>query len=171
SDMGSHCFAQRIQIVAAFEHRNDSSSTGPIGQIHNFFGHLCEITVFKQQPAEGIAPPRVKARRDDYQIWLKAFSNRPECIGKCFSVGPCRCSLRQRDVECRSFTLIESYLVRCAGSRVVGILVCRKVENGRITIKYVLSPVPVMNVPVDYQNAICSVMNLSIASRNCDVVE
>ncbi len=44
-------FAQRFQVVPAFEDRDDSPLGVAVGHLHYLFRHLSKIAVFKQQPA------------------------------------------------------------------------------------------------------------------------
>src|SRR5262245_50986597 len=58
-----------------------------------------------------------------------------------------------------------------ASARVKRVLVGRKIKDGRITPKDVLCPVAVVDIPVDDQNSLCSVLGLSISRRDRGIIE
>src|SRR5258707_15156940 len=77
----------------------------------------------------------------------------------------------QRNVESRSFALIQTSFVGCSRSRIVGILMRREIIDRWVPIEDFLSTVAVMNIPIDDQHAVRAVVNLGIPSRYRDVVE
>src|SRR6202048_4999129 len=82
-----------------------------------------------------------------------------------------RCSGGERDVERRSFPLVQSALANRACSGIVRILMRREVKHRRVAIENLLSAVSVMNIPIDYQDSIRSVVHLRVASGDGGVVE
>lgn len=94
-----------------------------------------------------------------------------QCIGKSLPVFTARGSAMQRNVECEALPAAAPALSCGAGSWIIRVLVCREIKHGRIEPEDVLGAVSVMDIPIDDQDPLHSILFLSVAGSNRRIVE
>ena len=66
--MGGNRFLQALQVVAAFQDRDNAPARGLVGKVHQLLRDPAEILGVQIQRGEGIAIMRIEARGDDDQF-------------------------------------------------------------------------------------------------------
>ena len=169
--MSSNRLAKCIEVVASFEHRNNSGRSVPLGKPHHFLSHFSKVRVFEQKSTQRIASPRIKSGRNDQQVGRKLSLNHFQSIDESLMMRASRGSFAERNVQCSPFALASAGLTRSAGSRIERMLMRRKIKDRRIVIENVLSAVAVMYIPVDDKYSFRAIASLRIACGDRGVVE
>ena len=77
-DMHGDGGSERLQVIAAFEHRNNAPSAMAIGRVHQIERDPGEIRLGQIEAAQRIAAMRIEARRDDEHIRLEGIERRKD---------------------------------------------------------------------------------------------
>src|SRR5262249_47197293 len=168
--MGLDGLSEGAEVVAALQHRHDPSRV-LVSQLQNLPGHVREIAVLEQQPAKGVAPPRIESCRDDDEIGWQFLLDDVEPLDKDFAVQSSLGSGAQRNVQVESFALAFASLVQASRAGVIRILMRREIKDRWIAIKDVLGAIAVMDIPIDDYDPFRSVSRLSISGAYRGVVE
>jgi hypothetical protein len=73
--MRTHRAAKQIEVIAAFEKRNDAALRVFLGEAQNFLCHLGEVGIFEHETAQRIAAMGIEAGGNDDEIRLKPASD------------------------------------------------------------------------------------------------
>src|SRR5215831_6966262 len=110
---------------------------------------------------------RIKSSRDDDQIRLELTTHLGQGSFKCAFLVRSRSSGAQREIQSVTKAAAHALLASRPGSRIPGILVRRKKEDGWIVVKNSLCAIAMMYIPIDNRHVLnLGVVPLSITG--CD---
>src|SRR6201987_5329866 len=82
-DMGCNRFLEALQIIAAFEHRDNSPGSTSVGEVHQLARHPAEIFSLEVEGGEGIAVMRIEAGGDDDELGCELLQSWKDAALEC----------------------------------------------------------------------------------------
>ena len=152
---------QSFQAVAAFQHRYNSPARMFFGDIEHDPGEIREIVVREEKPSQRVAQTRVKTCGDEHQIGLELVSGGDQLPSEGIQYFLSRPG-RQRTIQRRTFAAAFTRFGSRAGTWIPGRLVSAEEEYGPVIVKNILSTVSVVDIPIDNQNSLCTVLFLRV---------
>jgi len=113
----------------------------------------------------------VKAGGEHHEVGLEIISGGNQNLFKELAIHVISFTRSHRHIYGRTFTRPFTFFGRTSCSRIVRILVSTKKKDGRVVIKGMLRPIPMMHVPIDNQHARDSMLSLEVSGSNGHVVE
>jgi hypothetical protein len=148
-----HAAGEPVEIVAAFEHRDDASARPRVGRRAQPRGHLREALLRDAHAGERIVLERIESGADEQHVRLEPSERGQEhVVEDCHVVGVAR-TRGKPDVDRRATRPVAAELGRCAAAGVVRELMHRQVEHARVVPEDVLRAVAVVDVPVEDRDA------------------
>ena len=141
---GDHALTQRLQVVAALQHRRQA-------RLHReqHRGHLGIAVLRQRHPRQRVAVVPVEARRQQDHVGREAAQRRHHHLLEAQPVGVVAAALRQRDVDLAAPGQALAGDAGLAGARVEGRLMGADEEHVRVRQEDVLRAVAVVDVVVD----------------------
>ena len=139
---------QAVQIVTAFENRNDPAAAMFIGSLHHQRGQVGEVRVSQPEMAQRIAQPRIETGRDENQIGLEFIHARRPPVAKRAQNPIAPGTRREGTIERASAPRAFARLVGGASARIPRPLVRAEEKHRWIAVKNLLRAVAVMDVPI-----------------------
>ena len=152
-----HRSAQRIEVIAPFEHRGETPAGVLGGDPQQHPCQAAEPLVADPHARERVAEVGVESGRDQHELGIELAAHWVDHPHEGIQVLAVAAAGGQRHVEGKTLTVPDADLVDGAGAGVEGVLVRGDVEHSRVVRKAVLGSVSVVHVPIDDQHPIQSV--------------
>ena len=157
-----------VEVVAAFENRDDAALGVFFGDLHQLRRRPGKIRFDKIETAERIETMRVEAGRDDDQIRAKRVNP-----GKkpCFHRLPEHCAIvagGERRID--DIVMLAAFVAR-AGAGKQRHLMRRGIEDGAVGPENFLGSVAVMHIEIEDRHPFGAMRGLRVACRDSRIVE
>src|SRR5215467_11783346 len=159
-DMRRHRAGQPLQVVTAFQHRDDAAVGARVGDLHELLGRPCVIRLQQIEIGERIAHVGVEACRDHHEVRTEgrgarqdhALERRAELLATI--AGPQR---RVDDV------VMQAALGPRAGAGIKWHFVGRTIHHGRIGPEDFLGAVAMVDVEIHYHDTLRAMIILRVS--------
>ena len=161
----------RLEVVAAFERRDDFAVATFGGQPFDAPHHLTEALLGHLHLAERIAPMTIESRRNQDELRLERAPDRNDQLVEDAHIFRVAKFGRHRRVDRVAETLAGADFLHRAGARIVRELMRRDVQDLGAVVEDFLRTVAMMEVPVDHHHAPEALVPDEPFGRDRDVVE
>src|ERR1700676_3367780 len=168
ADMGRDRLLQALKIIAALEHRDNSSSRGSFGGIHQLARDPAEVFGLEIERGQRIAIMRVETGRDDDQLGTELGELRQDHVlerGAKF-----RAAILRRQGRVDDIVVFAAFTFGAVAGKQRH-LVRRAIHHALVSPEDVLGAVAVVNVEVDHGGAADAVFALGMPGGDGGVVE
>src|SRR5271166_846775 len=166
--MRGHRARQGVEVVAAFQHRDDAAAAAPLSDFHQAPRHPGIVRLDEIEVAERIAAVGIEARRDDDEIRREVGDARQDRNFHGLAEDLAPVTGAQGGVDDLIVLAAVPYLPR---ARKEWHFVRRGVHDGSVIPKDVLRAVTVMDVEIDDRDALGAIDRLGVTRGNGSVVE
>ena len=166
--MGGDRIAQRLQIVAAFEQRDDAAAGAGVGDVHQLFRRPGEVLFGEVEIGERVAVMRVEARGNDHELGSVFIEPRQDAVLESGLELVAVVARAQRRID---DGIVFAALADGAGAGKQRHLMRRAIHHRLVGPENLLRAVAVMHVEIDDRNARDAVMVLRMARGNGGIVE
>ena len=145
--------AQRQQMVAAFQNRDDAAAAALIRKLADDARQLGIALLSHRQRGQRIVAMGIEAGRDQDELRPEGQRLRSEFLIKRANQFVIARAGRQRHVQGEAGPCTPPHLIARAGSGIAGVLVRAEVQDGRVVVEDVLGAVAVVDIPIDEEEA------------------
>ena len=163
--------AQSVDVIAAFEYRNYFAAAVPLGDPADLLGHVREPLFAEQEIAQGILPMSVESGGDEHQLGGEGIGGGENLFLEDGSVFGIARSGLHRQIQGKTLSFPSPSLRRRSGAGIERILVETDEQDGRIFLEDLLRAIPVVEVPVENQDAPVAMLLLGVSSRDGNCIE
>jgi hypothetical protein len=146
------------RVVTSLQSAYDPSVSVRISYVQYRPSHRGKIFTFQSERADRIKPVRVETRRDENQLRPNLVSKGSQCSLELLKIFSPRYAEGDRHIQRRSQAGTSANLVGSSGARIKRIAVDREEAHTSVFPENLLRAVSVMNVPIDDEHAIQTVL-------------
>ena len=163
----AHRTRQTLQIIAAFQHRDNAAPRVRVSKFHEAERGPCEIFFREFKAAQRITDMRIESRRDDHEVRREGIEGGEDDAVEGLAELDTAVTCPERRIE----DVAHARFIARARTGIEGHLVSRTVEQVLVGPEDVLPAVTMMHIEIDDRDPLRIIARAGMQRRDCRLVE